>query len=217
MNTISLRDIAKYLAKSKNPKDNGIAVDELLHLLRGGEINAGMAFPALSPVWVPITRSHWLGVDTKKFRSSLRASDGRGAYKERISRFVEEFLRAVKSSNADVLIAELKNALAKADKKYDVAVLLPDWDAYLAKKGLPQTILGPNRGRPTGKGWHAVCELVAAHYFRETDNQLKQAPVAKAIFDEGKKLNIPGLPSELSIRDMIANGHRLADRSTSKK
>jgi hypothetical protein len=218
MTTISLRDIARHLAKSKNPGARGIAVDELLHLLRNGEINAGIHFPALSPVWVPIPSSHWLAVDASKLRSSLRTNDGPGAYKERISQFVEELSRAViESSNTDALPAELKNALSKAGKKYDVAVLAPDWGAYLAKKGLPQTISGPNRGRPTGKGWRAICELVAAHYFRETDKQLTQESVAKSVFDEAKKLNIADLPAELSIRDVIANGYRLANRSTPNK
>ena len=180
--TISLRDIGRRLAPLQQSRDK-VASDELLSLLKSGEIAAGFRFPGSAILWVKIPTHYWAQVTSAEFRQ-IRHSRNRknsgvytvspGDFAEDIVTQVNEQLEKKKSEASE----EWKAVLKATTRSYEVEITEREWADYLVRHNLtePGPEIKSKSGRNQKKGWRDLSIIISAYIIKHYETMKEEWP-----------------------------------------
>ena len=145
--TITLRDVARRLAPLRHSRDK-VASDELLDLLKSGEITAGFRFPGRAILWIKIPTHYWAPVTSNKFRviRYSKKKKNSGIYPVSLGEFAEDIVNQVneqfENKKTDALDA-WKAVIEATIRTYEVEITEAEWANYLARHNLVEA--GPEK------------------------------------------------------------------------
>jgi hypothetical protein len=223
--TVTLREIARRLARLPDSRSGGIADGGLLSLLKSGDLSAGFYFPGREVLWVQIPTSYWATVSSDAFRS-IRRADGDerhvGAYKVKITKFIDQYVQAMsqhlqrtgqdgeaKDWNASFL-AEFGPALSAASRRFEVSILASEWERYTRDNSInePGPAIKGKSGRPPNTGWRDLVVIVGAYlvkHYETTKEDIKVEHAAEMIHAIGQEDAVVGLPATSTIKDVLTD------------
>ena len=211
--TITLRDVGRRLARLRRSRDK-VASDELLDLLKSGEIIAGFRFPGRAILWVNIPAHYWSTISSNKFRviRYSRNKKNSGAYKVRLGQFAEDIVNQVnkqlKNKETDASDAWIA-VLEATTRTYEVEITEQQWANYLARHNLaePGPEIKSKSGRHEKAGWRDLWIIIGAYitkHYQETREHIKIEEASKNIYKLGLADRIPGLPHAPTIKDVLS-------------
>ena len=203
--TISLRTAAKQLGRLKKQKGKTIDDEQLLKLLRKGEISSGVRFDDSGIKWIEIPEAFWETVKFSQF-SSIRKNPNdlkkRGIFTVKLSQIADVYLAAVESSatgEAEIL-RELRKSVQHGSTDFEVEIPESNWSSYLERRGVDQSEGLGGRGAPRKEGWRELCSLIAIHMLVKHKNdkpsKMKAASIAADLYAAALKKDIDGLPAQ---------------------
>lgn len=214
--TLSLRTAAKQLAGTKRQKGESIAVNELLNLLRTGQVSAGVRFGDGLVNWINLPATFWGRVKSSEFNRIRRSGtdkERRGMFTVTLAQIADPYLDAVKSAGkarkgSEVVLGELEKVV-RTETSLEVELLESDWQSYLQSCRIKKSDIEwqESRGAPRKEGWRELCWLVAVHMLAKHRNDkprdMNAESIAKDIYAAALKREIPGLPKEATIKDEV--------------
>lgn len=211
--TIPLRDIGRRLAQLQRSRDK-VASDELLSLLKSGEITAGFRFTGRTIFWIKIPVHYWVPVRSDKFRVIRYSSKKKnsGTFKVRLGQFAEDIVAQVneqlekKKSEAS---EEWKAVLKATTHTYEVEITEREWADYLNRNNLtePGPEIKSKSGRNQKKGWRDLSIIISAYiikHYETMKEEIKAEEASKKIHEIAKAGNIIDLPSASTIKDELS-------------
>jgi hypothetical protein len=220
--TLTLREVALLLGKIGRLSRGKPDVPRLLALLKAEALKAGFVFPGTQEYWIPITKSYWAGVDSRKFGVLRYKADNprTGTYQVRITDFVDEYLQMVsqETMETNALLEEMKKALSAAQRRFEVVITNEEWTKYLEQNQIPTSALQKKSyaGRPPKDVWRQLVPIIAAHMMT-LDKRAGKPPDHLAIATSihalaSKEGSINSLPAVDAIRDVISKAFAQAEK-----
>jgi hypothetical protein len=153
-----------------------------------------------------------------------------GTYKVHIAEFAEEFVQTVstdlQNSSRDQenetanLLDELKEALSAASQGYEVVITEQEWTDYLQRRNLSEPAdLASTVGRREKQSWRKLAIIIGAYLIKHratTGEELKVEEAAKKIYEIAKKEPTSDLPAWSTIKDVLTEIRKAADRISIK-
>jgi hypothetical protein len=220
--TITLRESARRLARTRNPKGTNIESGKLLNALRSGDLNAGFYFLD-GTTWMEIPYAYWRGINSNKFRIGRKQGDSRsGTYRVKANKFPIQVANALCGSeqtserqsipSRERLVAVIR----ETTKWYEVTIKTKDFLDYLQRQGLEENRSRTNVGRRRKEGWRELCSYMAAYFAahqRDRGDELVKIEQAQAdIIKIAKDDQVPDLPDETTIGEQISKAIGFLER-----
>ena len=211
--TITLRDAGRRLAPLRHSLDK-VASDELLDLLKSGEITAVFRFPGPSISWIKIPAIYWIPFSSERFRIIRRSNKKKnsGILTVQLGDFAEDIvnqLNAQLENKKTVALDEWKALLQATTNVYEVEITESAWTEYLDRNNLTEP--GPETkstsGRNQKKGWRKLSVIIGAYiikHYAASKEEIKIDEASKKIHAIAKDSKIFDLPSASTIKDELA-------------
>jgi hypothetical protein len=212
--TITLRDAAQRLARTRRPKGRGIESSRLLSLLRSGELKAGFYILG-GTVWIEIPLTHWHGISSSKFRRIARTDDPKsGTYTIRANEFPDQVasiicskIRSEPASGQHQIESGMEwitDVIEATATPYEVTTKTKDFSDYLRHQGPEDSTTITNVGRKQKESWRDICSYMGAYMIAHYRQGLATDISAQQIFDLAKADGVEDLPSALTIKEQIS-------------
>ena len=211
--TITLRDVGRRLAPLRRSRDK-VASDELLDLLKSGDIIAGFRFPGRTIFWIKIPAHYWSTISSNKFRviRHSRNKKNSGAYKVRLGQFAEDIVNQVNEQlkNKETDASDAWKAVLEATvRTYEVEITEDEWTNYLDRHNLvePGPEIKSKSGRHEKTGWQDLLVIIGAYitkHYQETHEHIKIEEASKNIYKLGLADRIPDLPAAPTIKGVLS-------------
>jgi hypothetical protein len=219
--TITLRDVARRLAPLRHSRDK-VASDELLDLLKSGEITAGFRFPGCTILWIKIPVIYWVPFSSNKFRIIRHSSKKKnsGVLTVQLGEFAEDIVNQLNAQLENKKTKDLDEwkALLKATTlSYEVEITVSEWANYLNRHNLtePDPEIKSKSGRHEKTGWRALSVIIGAYiikHYQETHEHIKIEEASKKIYKLAEADKIPDLPAAPTIKEMLSKIHARAEK-----
>jgi hypothetical protein len=218
---LTLREVALQLGKIDRLPNGKPDVHRLLALLKAEELKAGFEYPGIKVYWIRIPKSYWAGVNSRKFGVLWYKADypKSGTYQVQITDFAGEFDQVVsqETTGTDAVLAEMKNALFAARRRYEVVITNEEWTKYLERHQIPASALQKRSyaGRPPKDLWRQLAPIIASRMMT-LDKQLLDSrdysSIARSVCTLGNEEGIERLPGVDEIKDVISKAFAQAEK-----
>jgi hypothetical protein len=212
--TITLRDVARRLAPLRHSRDK-VASDELLDLLKSGEITAGFRFPGCTILWIKIPVIYWVPFSSNKFRIIRHSSKKKnsGVLTVQLGEFAEDIVNQLNAQLENKKTKDLDEwkALLKATTlSYEVEITVSEWANYLNRHNLtePDPEIKSKSGRHQMPGWRDLSVIIGAYIIKHHSIEKEPIKLGEAsikIHQIAQAEKIIGLPSAPTIKEVLSN------------
>lgn len=210
---ITLRAAGRRLARVLRSRGT-VASDELLDLLKSGEITAGFRFPGRTIVWIKIPNHYWSKVSSNKFRIIRHSKKNKksGVFMVSLGEFAEDIALQVnenlKNKKPDAS-SEWQAVLKATIRSYEAEITEGEWTNYLSRHDLTETTpeIKSKSGRNQKKGWRDLSVIISAYiikHYSNTKEEIKADEASKKIHTIAKTAGVVDLPSASTIKDELS-------------
>jgi hypothetical protein len=211
--TITLRDVGRRLARLRRSRDK-VASDELLDLLKSGEITAGFRFPGRTIFWIKVPAHYWSEIRSDEFRviRYSRKKKNSGVFPVSLGDFAEDIVTQVNEqlkNNKSDASNEWKAVLEATIRTYEVEIKEAEWEDYKNRNNLtePSTEIKSKSGRHQLPSWRDLSVIIGAYlikHYSKTKNPIKIEWAKEKIHAIAKAENDKVLPSADTIKEVLS-------------
>lgn len=211
--TITLRDVGRRLARLRRSRDK-VASDELLDLLKSGEITAGFRFPGRTIFWIKVPAHYWSEIRSDEFRviGYSRKKKNSGVFPVSLGDFAEDIVTQVNEqlkNNKSDASNEWKAVLEATIRTYEVEIKEAEWEDYKNRNNLtePGPEIKSKSGRHQLPSWRDLSVIIGAYlikHYSKTKNPIKIEWAKEKIHAIAKAENDKVLPSADTIKEVLS-------------